>query len=165
MIYAATGHRPKDIHGPFTDSAIHDLLVMHATEEIQKRVITAMISGMAEGWDQAVAEACLNLGIPYLAALPFVGQERLWSGRSQERYRRLCAQAHRVEVISPHTLTIAYQLRNEWMVDQAAYAKGEIFALHSGKPGGTGNTVQYAHDWCVPVDNVWESWNAKWTHD
>lgn len=172
MIWATTGHRPKYLLGSFTQprggesgDGLHDELTEFAMEVIRPRPVAAMIVGMAEGWDMAVAEACHQLGIPYLAALPFVGQERLWSGRSQERYRRLCASAHQVEVVSPHSLNIAYQRRDEWMVDKAAYAKGRLLALYSGVPSGTANTVNYAQEWCVPVENVWDDWKSRWTTD
>ena len=38
----------------------------------------AVISGMALGWDQAVARATADLGIPWVAAITFEGQESKW---------------------------------------------------------------------------------------
>lgn len=37
---------------------------------------TEIITGMARGWDLAVAEAADAIGIPFLAALPFPGQDQ-----------------------------------------------------------------------------------------
>lgn len=173
MIYAVTGHRPHKILAAMSSVVAHvplgvldHKLTEFAADVLKARPVAAVIVGMAEGFDMAVAEAAYNLSIPFLAAVPFVGQESKWGGRSQERYRRLCALAHRVEIISPHTLNIAYQKRDEWMVDQAQKGGGgTLLSLYSGQFGGTANTVKYAEDWMMPVDNVWDEWIARWTSD
>ena len=48
-----------------------------------------VISGMALGWDMALAQAAINLGIPFIAAVPFIGQENMWIKKTQEYYKEL----------------------------------------------------------------------------
>jgi uncharacterized phage-like protein YoqJ len=56
---------------------------------------------MALGWDLAFARASVELGIPLIAAVPFEGQEAMWSPESQAKYRALLAEAETVHVVSP----------------------------------------------------------------
>jgi hypothetical protein len=58
------------------------------------------LSGMALGWDLAVAKACTILGVPFLAAVPFAGQENIWPRESKELYHELLAQASEVVIVS-----------------------------------------------------------------
>lgn len=157
-VVAFTGHRPKDLGG-YGDLKAFDARLVKFAEGVLIRLplLTEVISGMAEGWDMAVAEAAANLGVPFRAAIPFEGQERRWSGYSQMRYRRLRLLAHDEVVLKPFADRAFYRDRDEWMVDNAS----ALCALWSGKTfGGTFNTVEYARRWCVPTLNVWPSWVA-----
>ena len=82
MILAATGHRPDKLGG-----YSHDILV-RLTEFAQHQIRVLgpekVISGMALGWDQAVALATISLEIPLIAAIPFEGQESVWPEKSQK---------------------------------------------------------------------------------
>lgn len=157
-VVAFTGHRPKDLGGYHDLPKLDDRLTRFACVVLMRtHGLTEVISGLAEGWDMAVAEAAVQLGIPFRAAVPFEGQERLWSGYSQMRYRRLRVQACDEIVIGPFADRGFYQKRDEWMVDNA----GALGALWCGKrTGGTFNTVEYARRWCVQTVNYWSSWTA-----
>jgi len=76
MILSGTGHRPDKLGG-YSDSAF-DNLVKIAEDYLKESKPDKVISGMALGWDQALAEACVNLNIPFIAAVPFKGQESKW---------------------------------------------------------------------------------------
>lgn len=151
-VIAATGHRPEKLggYGNQVPLALGGL----ATEYLAARRPSKVISGMALGWDQAVAAAALALDIPFIAAVPFEGQEAGWPTESQERYRWLLGEAERVEIVCSHPGPRAFQIRNEWMVDNA----GRMVALHDGSWGGTFNCLEYARKRGVPVDNLWDRW-------
>jgi uncharacterized phage-like protein YoqJ len=159
VILGVTGHRPVALPGggrmnyPVIESRMLRLATL-CLESLPWGRPAEVISGMAEGWDMAVAEACVTLGIPLCAAVPFEGQERYWGGRSQQRYRALIAEAGRVEVVSTIRSKAAYLKRDEWIVDNSA----AMLALCGKASGGTAYTVAYAHRWCVPVLNVWDRW-------
>lgn len=156
MIIAATGHRPDKLGGYGRD--VETKLKALALRYLRARMpsVTAGISGMATGWDTAWALALLELKIPLIAAVPFVGQEKVWPVAAQERYRRILRRATRVEVICvggfmPGKL----QVRNEWMVDHC----DRVAALWDGKKGGgTANCIAYAAG-RKPIDHLWEMWN------
>lgn len=151
MIVAFTGHRPDKLGGygpsPTQDrvrQAIRNTLTgpPPLPQSIERRV-TAAISGMALGVDQWAAEICVELGIPFTAAVPFVGQERRWPEDSQRRYQLLLQKAYNIVVVSPggyHPWKM--QARNEWMVKNSDV----LLAVWDGSGGGTANCVRYAQE-------------------
>lgn len=109
---------------------------------------------MALGWDMAGAQAAVNLQIPFIAAVPFLGQENRWPVASQTQYHRLLAAARHVVVVSPGRYSAAKMIvRDHWMVDNCH----RLCALFDGSPSGTGKTVEYARG-RVPIDNLWSHW-------
>lgn len=159
MIVAGTGHRPVSLggHGIQTRLALGGL----ATEYLSQLQPDKVISGMALGWDQAVAGAAVALGIPFIAAVPFASQAERWPRDSQALYYRLLNLAETVEIIgvlhhgSAAEVTRLMQVRNEWMVDRT----NRMVALHDGSWGGTFNCLKYARKKGVPVDNLWNRWS------
>jgi hypothetical protein len=69
---AVTGHRPKDLGG-YSDAAFVKLVAFAKNNlgKWQPR-IEYVITGMAQGWDQAVAQACVELGLPFHAYVPHI---------------------------------------------------------------------------------------------
>ena len=157
MITAAfTGHRPERLGG--YSPAIEQALYALATATLRTHAPDQVISGMALGWDQAVARAALDLKIPTLAAIPFAGQECVWPAEARARYHALlgrCSARHTVSV-SPYSAHKLH-LRDQWMVDHSV----QLIALWDGLPtGGTYSTVRYAEREGKPVVNVWPAWLA-----
>ena len=114
-----------------------------------------VISGMALGWDQAIAHAAYLEKIPFVAAIPFRGQELMWPKHSQELYNSLVKVASEVEIIcSGEYSPSKMQTRNEWMVNNSSH----VMALWDGTGGGTKNCVDYALKINKPVINVWSEW-------
>lgn len=154
---AVTGHRPEKVggHGITARRA----LGAFAAEQLRLLAPDYVITGMALGWDQAIAAGCVLLGIPFTAAVPFEGQERRWPPEAQERYHRLLSFAgQRVVVCDEFTPAVrALQKRNEWMVDHAE----EVIALWDGSFGGTHNCITYARKKGVPVTNLWDRWQPE----
>lgn len=116
-----------------------------------------IISGMALGWDQAIAVGCVRLGIPFIAAVPFEGQESMWPIHSRKMYEALLKAARSVKyVCDPGYSVEKMQIRNEWMVDNC----DSILALWNGAPGGTENCVKYANLVAKPYQNFWQEWKS-----
>jgi len=151
---AGTGHRPNRL-GYGADVA--SLLVGFAQAWLSVLAPMKVISGMALGWDQALATAAVELGIPFVAAVPFAGQEARWPVESQRAYDALIAQAAEVVIVSRGGFSArAMQARNEWMTDRADL----LVALYDGTPSGTGNSIRYAERTGTDVLNLWESWGV-----
>lgn len=157
LIVAGTGHRPNKLGG-YGDAVLGALFRL-AKKELQAIGPTKVISGLALGWDTALALAALRLKIPLVAAVPFKGQELIWPEPSQARYRKLIEMAADVRVISSGGYAAwKLQRRNEWMVDHCNI----LLALWDGTSGGTGNCIRYAEfKPRVKIINCWMRYDPK----
>tara|TARA_Y100000310_G_scaffold122960_1_gene121714 strand:+ start:530 stop:1006 length:477 start_codon:yes stop_codon:yes gene_type:complete len=155
MIVAGTGHRPNKLGGYGDD--IYQKLVTLAMTYLEETRPKRVISGMALGWDQALAEAAVNRNIKFTAAIPFEGQENKWYPSSVVNYNKLLGLADRIYIVSEGGYSV-YKLflRNEWMVNNA----DRVVALWNGTSGGTTGTISYAKQVGIPIDNLWDKWNV-----
>lgn len=160
VIVAVTGHRPDKLGG-YSDIAT-SRLKQFALETLAKYQPSEVITGMALGWDQAIAGAAYALGIPFLAFVPFIGQEGKWPKESQLEYRRLLELAELVYVVSSGGYSSdKMHTRNRAMVDHC----DSLIALWNGSVGGTSNCHGYAVVHGRNVINVWPEWQefcAQW---
>lgn len=153
-IIAGTGHRMNKLGG--YNPLLFDRLIYLATKYLEFNTPEYVISGMALGWDQALAQASINLKIPFVAAIAFKGQEAHWPESSQEYYHNLISKCKQCVVVSPGDFTNRkMQLRNEYMVNECT----TLVALWDGSEGGTKNCLDYAktkND--VIIHNLWDQW-------
>lgn len=141
MIVAATGHRPNKIGGYEWEAPQRVWVRQQIKQSLIELRPDKCISGMALGVDQDFAFICATLGIPFTAALPFIGQENRWPASSQKFYEWLLERAADVVVVSPGEYSAnKMQVRNEWMVDHCDI----LLAVWDGSDGGTGNCIRYA---------------------
>ena len=154
MIYAATGHRPQFLPCKFNESDpwLIDLKT-RLLDWMQFNNPDKVISGMALGWDMWVADAALQLGIPFDAYVPFPGQPTRWADSSIKHYNYLLSKAAKVKTISKYYSNRAFTLRDEAMVNDAT----GVVALLSPKmkSGGTFYTVNYAKKNGKNIINFW----------
>ena len=102
---------------------------------------TSVITGLAIGWDTLIANLCIELDIPFIAAVPFKGQEAYWSATDQKHYNDLLMQAKDVVIVSPGGMSgWKYQVRNKYIVDNSDM----MLFFYSGAPSGTKNCFDYA---------------------
>lgn len=152
MIAAGTGHRPDKLGGYSED-------VMNRLVNVAKKSILGyekIITGMAQGWDTALAIACIEEKVPFIAAIPFLGQDRMWPKESQDRYQYLLSKAWDIKVVTDGGYAPwKMQHRNKWMVDNC----DELVALWDGSEGGTGNCIKYATKVGKPIINVWSDFH------
>lgn len=161
MKIAATGHRPPRLNLAYSPED-NKLLTMFAKDMLEKSMegydeIT-VISGMATGWDQAIAHAAILLCLPLIAALPFEGQESKWPKSGKDRYNAILRRAKEVVLVTKGGYdNKKFIVRDEWMVDHA----DAILALWDGEEsGGTYHTVRCAEDLGIPVVNVWQQFES-----
>jgi hypothetical protein len=158
MILAGTGHRPNklrigalDGYQPRVQTRLMDL----ARAALRRRRPDLVISGMAIGWDTALAIAAVDVGIPFDAYVPFEGQESRWPPAARGVYRDLLRLARRTIIVSEAGYSPeAMQFRNERMVDDC----DSLLALWNGTPGGTANCLRYADAVGRPYENLWRQW-------
>lgn len=152
-IVAATGHRPEKLGGYGGD--VLRRLSRLATRYLNVHNPKEVITGMALGWDTAVALAAIRLDIPFIAALPFEGQHSTWSPEQQRLYFSILTHASQIVTVASGGFSIEkYQTRNRWMADNCT----RVVALWDGSAGGTANMIRYATSpgrWRT-IDNLWE---------
>jgi uncharacterized phage-like protein YoqJ len=151
MILCGTGHRPEKIGG--YNPTVYAKLVKLAEKHLLLLKPERVISGMALGWDQALADATNNLKLPLIVAIPFQGQESVWPEASRDKYFSILDKATDVVYVSEPGYSVEkMQTRNRWMVDQSDL----ILAIWNGSKGGTYNCIQYAKKQHKEIINVWE---------
>lgn len=156
MIVAGTGHRPDRLTAfgePYTTDQ-HNALKWYIGAWLVENEATQVISGMALGFDQALAAAAMNNHIPFVAAVPFKGQEDRWNLQAKDYYSRLLDAAEEVVYVSPPGYA-AWKMhaRNKWMVDRCDL----VLALYDGSSrGGTYDCVRYANNKGKQVINIWK---------
>ena len=141
MIVAFTGHRPNKLGGYKIPNPTYIKVCQEIDKALKELKPEKVITGMALGIDQWAASVAHKLDIPYLAAIPFEGQEKAWPEESQKIFRLLRKLAAEEVIVSPGGYTAnKMQVRNEWMVDHC----DKLIAVWDGTEGGTGNCVKYA---------------------
>lgn len=153
-VIAGTGHRPDKLGG-YSDEVFTKLVTLaeNALKELKPRRV---ISGMALGWDQALAQAAVNLGIPFTAAYPFDGQDSKWPAASRVKWRKLSSKADQeVWVNMGEYSAKKMQQRNEWMINHCSL----VLALFNGTSGGTANCLGYAKKQGIDIKNLWSRWS------
>ena len=124
LILGVSGHRDL--------SHSEDLLKGAFQTWCKDHEVSKVITGMALGFDTIVAEACVEMGIPFVAALPFATQAKIWNPYQQSRYLDLLEKASEIEVVSEGEMeTWKYNHRNQWIVDNSQYLLAYL------KPGMT----------------------------
>ena len=154
IVLAGTGHRPPRLRLGY-DNASRQLLRQFVKEQLEVLAPARVISGMAQGLDQALAEAALELGIPVTAAVPFAGQESRWPADAQRIYHEILKQTT-VETIFPGGYEgWKFTGRDKWMVRNC----NKLMALWDGEQkGGTWATVRFARDEGKRIVNIWDAW-------
>jgi uncharacterized phage-like protein YoqJ len=152
FIVGGTGHRLGEKVGGYSNK-VEDNLFNISTNTLEEINPTTVISGMAIGWDFAIAKGSLSLGIGLIAAIPFKGQETQWPNSSRNDYW----------TILNNPLTLHYvvceggyeswkmQRRNEWMADRVNL----MLAFWDGSNGGTKNCIEYCKRKNIPWINLY----------
>ena len=152
MVYSFTGHRPHKLGGYTTET--YNRITNFALFKLEQLKPEYCITGMALGWDLAVAAACCQLKIPYVAAIPFPQQADIWNENDKWLWNFYKLHADKVVVVSEKFSIANLQKRNEWMVDHS----GCTIALYDGSKGGAYNCIKYAESKDKPVVNWWNDW-------
>jgi hypothetical protein len=160
IIAWGTGHRPDKLGG-YSPAAVArlDAFADFALGKMLERTPQGLhiISGMAQGWDQSLALACIKRGVPFTAAIPFESQASIWPAPAQERWRHIRSRANNVVVVTqgqPTDFRAALLNRNLWMRDHAE----TCWALWNGTSGGTSHGVRSARSAGQKVLNFWSRW-------
>ena len=107
MILGFSGHRCVDNY-QFVYNQLCNWLLNNKPEKC--------ITGMACGFDMMGAKACIELGIPFVAAIPFANQEAFFPPKDVILYNILLKSAHEIHFVDSGIFAnYKYQKRNEWI--------------------------------------------------
>lgn len=157
MKIAITGHRPHKLGNDYDltsdlvrriKSCIVGSLISCSpsiTKEEDKVTIEGLtlITGMALGIDTLFALIAIEFNIPFVAAIPFIGQENVWPKKSKDIYYELLHKARYSKIVSKGGYSAGkMQVRNEWMVDECDI----LIGVFDGSTGGTANCIHYCKE-------------------
>jgi uncharacterized phage-like protein YoqJ len=126
MRIVITGHRTEKLATydfGWIQSAIDDVLIGIKTNNSS----LLAYSGMASGVDLYFCKACMLLGIPYIACVPFEGQEKTMSPNDANAREKLLKTAKEIKSV-----------KNSWMVEHCDVG----IVVWDGNKGGTHNALQ-----------------------
>lgn len=154
-----TGHRPPSLPFGFNENDARCAALKKALREqiihlIDKENVTHFISGMAIGIDMYAAEIVLDLK---KLSWHYTGKCDSLRNAAGEVVRispgavlqYCCSMRQRND--APNALySVCMDKRNKYMVDQSDV----VIAVWSGRPSGTGKTVQYAQSQGKPIVTI-----------
>ena len=155
-VVAGSGHRPDklwigDYSGYSPLNPLRAWIKSRTRDHLKRLQPIHVISGLALGFDQDLADVCVDMGIPFIAAVPCDGQDSQWSPEARARYRKLLKLAYEVIVVTPGPYERwKMQARNEWMIDHCS----DVVAAFDGSQGGTANAINYANLLQRPIHRI-----------
>lgn len=139
-----TGHR-QFLHSTLS-------IMQNARQRLLELGAEQVITGMALGFDQLICDVCIELGIPFIAAIPCKDQEKLWTIPQQERYHALLSKSAAIIMVDDGEYAPWKMMkRNQYIVDHS----GLILSYWTGtKQGGTAQCLRYAKNRKVKVEFI-----------
>lgn len=151
-----TGHRPQYL-GHADISYVYRGMRSLILDYLEADTPDSAITGMAIGWDTAAAQACFDAGVPFVAAVPFMGYEKRMNSRDRAMFERLLGHAQSIHYVCPPGYDPnKMRIRNKWIVVHST----RICALYSGAPSGTGHCIRFAQSSGKPITNLWDKWKS-----
>ncbi|MBR5465209.1 MAG: DUF1273 family protein [Alistipes sp.] len=132
-----------------------DEQLYHLLEQLAEGGAVCFLSGMAQGFDLAAAEAVLRLrrvhrGVRLVAVIPHASQSQSFSSEDRARFRHIMTEADEVILLASTYHRGCYQQRNNYLVDHAA----TLVAWYDGSRGGTQYTFLRAMKQGLALHNL-----------
>ena len=153
---AFTGYRPQKLPWGLDERDVRCLefkfRLRESLEYLIGRGYVDFLSGLALGFDMIAAEIVLSLREKYpwirlIVVIPFDGQADRWTEAQRRRREAIIERSDKVVRISHAYDRGVFFRRNHYMVNAADL----VLAAFDGQPGGTAQTVEYAHRQGVKV--------------
>ena len=147
-----TGHQPFLLGG--YDDAAANKLKQFAYNWLNKNKPKEVVSGLAAGWDTAVADAAVMAKIPLISALAYKGQADHWPEDARSKQDQLIKNSEYVYIHADEKEHGCYSKRDHWVLERSDV----ILALWSGVDGGTARAIAKASKMEKLVINLWNKW-------
>jgi uncharacterized phage-like protein YoqJ len=154
MIVTGIAHPPARLHE--RSEIPSSELVFLAKMGLNTYRATHLITGLAQGWEQALAKAAIELEIPYSVAIPFPGRDADWKREARLLYLDLLARASDVYRVCDEWFEEAVMEGHFWRVDRSEI----VLALWDFEfQGDTFQTMSYGLKTGRTVVNLWNEWS------
>jgi uncharacterized phage-like protein YoqJ len=141
-----TGHREEKLESYGYDANFYYTHINRLVWSLmENQGVSLAYSGMASGIDLIFCEACIIHKLPFIACVPFEGQEDYMTKDTQTKRARMLKEAKEIK-----------KVKNSWMVENCDVA----ICVWDGNKGGTHNVVQQLVEkkknfyWINPVAQV-----------
>lgn len=176
MVFSGFGHKPGELGGYSTDVMAE--LTAFAVQIVLRFNPTKIISGMSLGWEQALAMAAIELGVPLVAALAFKGQESVWPDKTQAFYQTLLNRATKIKIVTPGGFDPKkFTKRDHWIIDNCESllvlckdqdenlaGKDDLIIKQKNSSWLINRTLEYAKIQERRIYQLWLDWEL-WTGD
>ncbi|HEV2766703.1 MAG TPA: SLOG family protein, partial [Acidimicrobiales bacterium] len=158
-LVVVAGHRPPQLGGYGANPVAERIRGKLAEILAAKRKLhpdLVVLTGLGLGADQLGAEAARDAGVPYVAVLPFPGQEAVWPEPSRRRHDELLAGADGTVLIqatapkSKQQAGAALARRDAWLARHA----DEAVVVWDGDDAGVGRLARSFQD-ALGETEVW----------
>jgi uncharacterized phage-like protein YoqJ len=134
---------------------LHKLLTKLALSVMERYQLRQVLTTLTLGWDTALAEAALELQVPFTATLPFAEVQAPWGTVHKQRFVRLRNKAAEVVMVSqgkyaPWKLSKA----NRYKIEQSDL----LLVLWDGFEPHTQRDLRYAEHQHKDIVQLWETW-------
>jgi len=158
-LLAVIGHKPPELGGydanPVSDTVRAKLAeVLAAKRQVDPDLV--VLTGLGLGSEQLAAEAAAEVGVPYVAVLPYPDPDSQWPSSSRKAFRALVDGAESTVVLQakpPATKQLAgmaLRRRDAWLARHAQ----EAIAVWDGADPAVGRAVRALQD-TLGEDDVW----------
>jgi len=160
-VIGVTGRRPQTSWGFKTPNPMFNYVCRETEKRFKELKPEKVITGLALGFDQIVGRICYKLDIPFIAAVPFKGQNSLWGTEEKRIYNMLIEKAEDVVYVCDGGYAAwKLQKRNEFIVDNCDIMLACI--QKDCNSGGTFNCLEYAKMFDKKVYKIHpENYNIK----
>lgn len=149
-VIAGTGHRPNRYRKGWKGYNVSQPIIIQLIKEVLSiHNPSLIISGGCLGFDMALAQAALDLDIPYDLYIPYLNYGSTWADHNKRKlsiYKTRCRRLkyiHADNLSTPKTISKVLYKRDCIMVDNADL----VIAFFNGDyDSGTGNTIRYANE-------------------
>jgi len=174
-----TGHRPQKLGGYNYNSAKNRAISLAFSRIMSaiyaKHPDAKVITGMALGFDTIVAKECIAAKKPFLAYIPFAGQENKWPAEAQIQYREILSMAEDVNTVTVFDTPLseckywevakALADRNTAMIESPG-VRAAICCWDGEEKGGTFDAIKKIKSMDIPFcvidpNNVEKSINGR----
>jgi hypothetical protein len=165
MIVSGFGHTPETFGGWESEISYHQM-VSFAASRVLINSETAFVTKAEVGWEMALAEAALHLGIPTMVLVPFSGYQADIPNFWNQKYTLILENSPVVKAISdlkPGSTYEAFNLMentNDWIFDYTKEKNGKFYVLWNGEKDDSAYKVRRSERMGVEVINFWKEFNS-----